>query len=105
MINKLKMKKLFNLGNISEFSFSEMFNNDSGRTSITKFCGFYIIIIGGIAFILGCIDKMFLDKSINILSESIIFTSIGASLLGIKNFAKDKDIQYEAKEINDNKNL
>jgi len=100
------MKKLSELLNITKFSFQEMFNNDSGRTSITKFCGFYIIIIGGIAFVLGCIDKMFLDKSVDILSESIIFTSIGASLIGIKNVAKSKNVVYDSnKETNTDKTI
>lgn len=73
------------LGNIKEFSFAEMFSNDSGRTSITKFAGFYIIMIGGFCFFLGCIDIMFLDKTVDIITESTVFTGIGAGLLGVKN--------------------
>ena len=53
------------IGDINKFSFGEMTSNDTGKTSSTSTAGVYIIFIGGLCFLLGCIDKMFLDKSID----------------------------------------
>ena len=73
------------IGDIKKFSFGEMTSNDTGKTSSTSTAGVYIIFIGGLCFLLGCIDKMFLDKSIDIINQSVMFTTIGAPLLGVKN--------------------
>jgi hypothetical protein len=73
------------IGDIKKFSFGEMTSNDTGKTSSTSTAGVYIIFIGGLCFLLGCIDKMFLDKSIDIINQSVMFTTIGAALLGVKN--------------------
>ena len=73
------------IGDIKKFSFGEMTSNDTGKTSSTSTAGVYIIFIGGLCFLLGCIDKMFLDKSIDIINQSVMFSTIGAALLGVKN--------------------
>jgi hypothetical protein len=78
------------VGNIKQFSFGEMTSNDNGKTSATSTAGTYIIFIGGLCFLLGCIDKMFLDKSIDIINQSVMFTTIGAALLGVKNITSKK---------------
>ncbi len=80
------------IGNLKKFSFGEMTSNDNGKTSATSVAGLYIILIGGACFLLGCIDKMFLDKSVDIISQSITFTLIGATLLGVKNIVNGKPI-------------
>jgi hypothetical protein len=91
--------KIQNLGDIKKFSFGEMTSNDSGKTSGTSSAGLYIIFIGGICFFLGCIDKMFLDKSIDIINQSVMFTTIGAALLGVKNIVNGR--KTKAKEETD----
>jgi len=73
---------------MEKFSFSQLTSNSDGKTSGSGTAGLYIVFIGGICFFLGCIDKMFLDKSVDILTQSIIFVSIGAALLG---YRKSKD--------------
>jgi hypothetical protein len=78
------------LGDIKKFSFGEMTSNDNGKTSGTSSAGLYIIFIGGLCFFLGCIDKMFLDKSLDIINQSVMFTTIGAALLGVKNIVAGK---------------
>jgi hypothetical protein len=78
------------IGDVKRFSFGEMTSNDNGKTSGTSSAGLYIIFIGGICFFLGCIDKMFLDKSIDIINQSVMFTTIGAALLGVKNIINGK---------------
>lgn len=75
---------------IEKFSFGEMTSNDNGKTSATKVAGLYIIFIGGIAFIMGCIDKMFLGNTIDIINQAVMFTTIGAALLGVKNITARK---------------
>jgi hypothetical protein len=49
------------IGDIKKFSFGEMTSNDTGKTSSTSTAGIYIVFIGGLCFLLGCIDKMFLE--------------------------------------------
>jgi hypothetical protein len=73
------------IGDIKKFSLGEMTSNNNGKTSSTSTSGVYIIAIGGLCFLLGCIDKMFLSKSVDIINQSIMFTTIGAALLGVKN--------------------
>lgn len=88
------------IGDIKKFSFGEMTSNDTGKTSSTSTAGVYIIFIGGLCFLLGCIDKMFLDKSIDIINQSVMFTTIGAALLGVKNIVgSGKKTEAPAEEI------
>ena len=87
------------LGDIKKFSFGEMTSNSNGKTSATSSSGIYIIFIGGLAFSMGVINAMFMDKSVDIISQSVIFTGIGAGLLGVKNFTSAKNQLAEA-ELN-----
>ena len=72
------------LSNISKFSWAELFSNDNGKTSGTAFCGIIICMVGALCFLLGCIDKMWLSKSIDIITQSIVLVGIGATLLGVR---------------------
>lgn len=83
------------IGDIKKFSFGEMTSNNNGKTSATSTSGVYIIGIGGLCFLMGCIDKMFFSKSIDIINQAVMFTTIGAALLGVKNVigAKSKDTE------------
>lgn len=92
--------KLTHIGDIKKFSLGEMTSNNDGKTSATSSAGVYIIFIGGLCFLLGCIDKMFLDKTIDIINQSVMFTTIGAALLGVKNITAKKsgDISIEEKK-------
>lgn len=67
---------------INKFSFAQMTANNDGKTSGSGTMGVYIVIIGGLCFLLGCIDKMFLKGTIDILTQSIIVITVGAGLLG-----------------------
>lgn len=73
---------------MERFSFAQLTSNSDGKTSGSGTAGLYIVFIGGVCFFLGCVDKMFLDKSVDILTQSIILISIGATLLG---YRKSKD--------------
>ena len=81
---------LLKLGDINKFSFAEMTSNDTGKTSGTATSGVYIIAIGGFCFLLGCVDKMFISKSTDIMSQSTTLTAIGAALLGVRNVMNAK---------------
>lgn len=73
---------------MEKFSFAQLTSNSDGKTSGSGTAGLYIVFIGGISFFFGCIDKMFLNESVDILTQSIIFVTIGATLLG---YRKSKD--------------
>jgi hypothetical protein len=83
--------------NISKFSFGELTSNSNGKTSGSGTAGIYIVFIGGVCFLLGCIDKMFLDKSVDIITQSIILIGIGAGLLGYRK-SKDSNIEIAPTE-------
>ena len=85
------------VGDIKKFSFAEMTSNNNGKTSVTSTMGAYIIIIGGLGFIAGCIDKMYINNSIDIINQSIMLVTIGAGLLGIKNITGGKNQYLNAK--------
>jgi hypothetical protein len=76
--------------NISKFSWAELFSNGNGKTSGTAFCGIIICMIGSLCFLLGCIDKMFISSSIDVISQSIMFVGIGSGLLGFRKFVDSK---------------
>ncbi len=77
---------------MEKFSFAQLTSNSDGKTSGSGTAGLYVVFIGGICFLLGCINKMFLDKSVDILTQSIILVSIGATLLG---YRKSRDAGIE----------
>ena len=73
---------------IEKFSFAQMTSNSNGKTSGSGSMGVLICTIGAVCFLLGCIDKMWITHSIDIITQSIIFVGIGAALLG---YRKSKD--------------
>lgn len=68
------------------FSFSQMTSNSDGKTSGSGTMGVLICVVGSFTFLLGCIDKMFINADIDILIQTIIFTGIGAGLLGLRKY-------------------
>ena len=70
--------------NKKKFSWSELFSNESGKTSATAFCGVVICISGTLCFVLGCLDKMYVSKTVDIITQSIVFVGIGATLMGVR---------------------
>ena len=76
---------------ISKFSWAELFSNNDGKTSGSAFVGIIICVTGTLCFFLGCIDKMFVGKSIDIINQSIMFVTIGATLLGLRKVVASKD--------------
>lgn len=93
------MKKL--LEKIEYFSFAQMTSNSKdGKTSASGTMGILICTIGTLCFLIGCIDKVFINKDIDIISQSIIFVGIGASLLGLRKYTSN-DSQTKKIEQNE----
>jgi hypothetical protein len=85
---------------INKFSFAQMTSNSDGKTSGSGTMGVLICTVGAICFLMGCIDKMFIGKDIDILNQAIIFTLIGAGLLGYRKSVKTKDFSIDESEKN-----
>lgn len=81
--------------NIDRFSFAQMTSNSDGKTSGSGTMGVLICAVGSLCFLLGCVDKMFIGKDIDILNQAIVFTLIGAGLLGYRKSVKTDDISYD----------
>lgn len=64
---------------MNRFSFSQMTSNTDGKTSASGTMGILICTIGSICFLLGTIYK-----NDSILLQSVVFTGIGAGLLGYR---------------------
>lgn len=87
-------------GSINRFSYSQMTSNKDGKTSASGSMGVLICIVGSITFLLGCIDKMFLNDDVDILTQTIVFTGIGAGLLGLRKYqAKEEDKNYRDPDL------
>lgn len=64
---------------INRFSFAQMTSNSDGKTSASGTMGVLICTIGSICFLYGS-----LIKDSDILLQSVVFTGIGAGLLGYR---------------------
>ena len=81
---------------MERFSFAQLTSNSDGKTSGSGTAGLYIVFIGGVCFFLGCVDKMFLNNDIDVITQSVVLVGIGASLLG---YRKSKDNSEEPKVV------
>lgn len=93
--------------NPSKFSWGELFSNENGKTSGSGFVGVIVSLVGTLCFFLGCIDKMWISNSIDIITQSIVLVGIGTTLLGVrkvvgndKNPSEVKQESQEVKQIN-----
>lgn len=76
---------------IKEFSFSQLTSNHNGKTSASGTMGVLICVVGALCFLIGCFDKVFVNKDVDIITQSIVFTGIGVALLGHRNHIDKKD--------------
>ena len=83
--------------NINKFSFGQLTSNSDGKTSGSGTAGLFIVAIGGLCFIFGCVVK-YLNNSIDIVTPSSFIIGIGASLLG---YRKSKDSQLPSVSIDE----
>jgi len=68
-----------------------MTSNSDGKTSASGTMGVLICTVGTLCFLIGCLDKVFVSKDIDIITQSIIFVGIGAGLLGIRKTTSDNN--------------
>ena len=76
------------MAEMNKFSFGQMTSNSDGKTSGSGTMGILICTVGSLCFLLGAIDKLFVSGNIDVITQSIIFVGIGATLLG---YRKSKD--------------
>lgn len=67
-----------------KFSITQMTSNPDGKTSASGTMSVLICVVGSFCFLLGCLDRIFFTHSTDILVQSIVFTSIGAGMLGYR---------------------
>ncbi len=79
--------------NVKKFSWSELFANETGKTSATAFCGVIVCISGTLTFVLGCIDKMWVTHTVDVINQSIMFVTIGVALMGVRKVIDSKNPQ------------
>lgn len=84
---------------INKFSFAQMTSNESGKTSSSGTMGVLICTVGSLSFLLGVMDKIFFTHNIDIMTQTIVFTGIGASLLAVR---KAKAVNKPDQEVEDN---
>jgi len=82
---------------LDNFSFAQMTSNSNGKTSGSGTMGVLICVFGSVCFLLGCLDKMWVSNTIDIITQSIVFTGIGAGLLGYRK-SKDGGVKEEVVE-------
>lgn len=83
------------MSEMNKFSFGQMTSNSDGKTSGSGTMGILICTVGSLCFLLGAIDKLFITGNIDVITQSIIFVGIGATLLG---YRKSKDSGVKAVE-------
>jgi hypothetical protein len=68
----------------TNFSWSELVSNNTGKTSASGFTGVITILVGCLTFLWGC---FFNHKEI--LDQSVIIIGLGSTLLGVRKITKE----------------
>lgn len=88
------------MADINNFSFAQMTSNSDGKTSGSGTMGILICTVGAICFFMGCVDKMFVSKDMDVITQSIVFVGIGSALLGYRK-SKESPISATATDATD----
>lgn len=82
--------------NIQRFHFPEMFSDSqTGKTSVTKVSGFFLIIVGAVTFLFCVFFIEATDRLNIILIQSLGVMTLGSGLLASKVFKPAKAIENE----------
>lgn len=76
---------------VNKFSFAQMTSNANGKTSASGSMGIFIILIGGLTFLIGSFAMIFKSTDSDILVQSIAMVYAGALLLGYRKSRDAKD--------------
>ena len=66
-----------------KFSFAQMTSNSDGKTSGSGSMGVLVCVVGSFCFLLGAVDKLFIGKDVDLITQSIIFVGIVAADLAL----------------------
>ena len=81
---------------IDKFNIPEMFSDSqTGKTSITKTAGFWLIIVGSVTFLYCVFFIEAVDRLNIILIQSLGVMTLGSGLLASKVFKPSKKIQND----------
>jgi len=72
---------------IEKFSFKELFNNSKGQTDAHLFAGLLMVIVACVTFPYCIFAKLEIFANL-----TIGFATLGAGLLGVSRFTKDKEL-------------
>lgn len=72
-----------------------MYNNSQGKTSLALLAGHQLITCGCILAIAAISEEV---HTSDLLINSVALSTLGAGLLGIRRFTKDKSVNEEATE-------
>lgn len=86
---------------INKFNFAQLTSNSDGKTSGSGTMGVLICTIGCLTFLIGCVDKIFFSQDVDILVQTIIFTGIGAALLGVRKAISPNPVKEEIEALNE----
>lgn len=74
------------------FRFTELFNNNNGKSSGSGAAGLFIVFIGGLSFIASMVGYYLqLPNTLEVMSSIVIFIGIGATLLGVRKLKKEPE--------------
>lgn len=71
---------------VDKFKLSELFSNDTGKTSMSALMGGLSVLCSCIGFIMGVFNK-----NSEVLSTSMFFCGAGCALLGVRKFVNNKE--------------
>ena len=90
------------LHDINKFSVSQLFADSNGKTSGSGWGGVIAVTVGVLCFMLGCIDKMFVSHTTDIMTNSAWLVTAGSTLLGVRKYVTTKNPDPNAVVADDN---
>jgi hypothetical protein len=79
------------LHDINKFSVAQLFADSNGKTSGSGYGGVIAVTVGVLCFMLGCIDKMFISHTTDIMTDSAWLVTAGSTLLGVRKYVTTKN--------------
>jgi hypothetical protein len=73
----------------NKFSITEIFSDETGKTSASAFAGILIIAVSCIGFLIG-IFELFKSNTTELISQSSTFAMMGVGLLGLRKYLNGK---------------
>lgn len=71
---------------MNTFSVAQMTSNSDGKTSASGSAGSICVFSGVLFFAVGVVDYMFVTKTAEIMSQSLMLIGAGSALLGLRKY-------------------